>query len=122
MNLFAKAHAVMLGVGSIGTTAPLLLDGFITPDEIAAWRAAGAVGELQSRPIDAAGRQIASALTDRLTALPLASPPGRPTYLVASGRVKVEALRAALKGGFATGLVTDEATATRLLDRRGQTG
>ena len=117
--LVRDADAEVLGVGSIGTTAPLLIDGFVTPDELSELQAAGAVGELRSHPIDAGGRLIDNALTGRLTAMPPCRRPRRPTILVAAGRSKYDALAAALAGRFATGLVVDEPTALRLLEKHG---
>ena len=116
--LFRDADAVILGVGSIGTTAPLLLDGFVTPEEIGELERAGAIGELRSRPFDAAGGLVENAITRRLTAVPLVHHPRCPTVLVASGRPKMDALAAALRGRFANGLVVDEPTASKLLERR----
>ena len=54
-SLFRQADAVVLGVGSIGSTAPLLIDGFVTPEELAELLEAGAVGELRSHPFDHRG-------------------------------------------------------------------
>ncbi len=117
-GLVREADAEVLGVGSIGPTAPLLIDGFVTPEELAELQAAGAVGELRSHPIDATGALIDNAVTARLTAVPPPFRPRRPTVLVAAGRSKADALAAALAGRFATGLVIDEPTALRLLERR----
>ena len=116
--LVREADAEVLGVGSIGASAPLLVDGFVTPEELAQLEAAGAVGELRSHPIDARGCLIDDAVTRRLTAVPPVARPRRPTVLVAAGRSKILALAAALAGGYATGLVIDEPTAVRLLDGR----
>ena len=115
--LFGEADAVLLGVGSIGTTAPLLIDGFMTPEELGALEQAGAIGELRSRPFDAEGRLLSTPITARLTAVPLVTAPRCPTVLVASGRLKVDALAAAFRGKFANGLVIDEPTALKLLER-----
>lgn len=118
LNLFREADAVMLGVGTIGTTAPLLIDGFVTPEELAELEAAGAIGELRSRPIGPDGRLIETPLTARLTAVPLMPDPPCPTILVASGRAKIRAIDAALKGRLANGIIVDEPTAARLLEVR----
>ena len=109
---------MVLGVGSIGSTAPLLIDGFVTPEELAELLEAGAVGELRSHPFDRHGVAIVNSVTARLTAVPLPAKPKRPTVLVAAGRPKAEALQAALLGHYANGLVIDEPTASRLLERR----
>ena len=117
-SLFRQADAVVLGVGSIGSTAPLLIDGFVTPEELAELLDAGAVGELRSHPFDHRGVAIVNSVTARLTAVPLPAGPKRPTVLVGAGRPKAEALEAALLGNYANGLVIDEPTASRLLERR----
>lgn len=115
--LVREADAELMGVGSIGPTAPLLIDGFVTPQELADLEASGAVGELRSYPFDARGCLIDDPVTRRLTAVPPVQKPRRPTILVAAGRDKLDALAAALSGKFATGLVIDEPTALRLLER-----
>lgn len=114
--LFDNADAVMLGVGSIGQAAPILVDGFVQPEEMAALERDGAVGELASRSFDATGQFIDNEVTARLTALPLRRDPRRPVILTAAGPAKVAPLLAAIAGGFATGLITDEWTAAALLD------
>ena len=116
-SLYADADAVLLGVGSIGTTAPLLIDGFMTPEELHALEQAGAIGELRSRPFDQEGALLSTPITARLTAMPLTVSPRCPTVLVASGRHKVDALAAAFRGRYANGLVIDESTALKLLER-----
>ncbi|UDL94106.1 MULTISPECIES: sugar-binding transcriptional regulator [Lichenihabitans] len=118
-DLYENADAVMLGVGSIGGRAPILVDGFVNRDEIDALLDDGAVGELMSRSFDGAGVPIDNAVTARLTALRLIANPQRIVVLVASGADKVRPMMAALEGRYATGLVTDERTATALLAQAG---
>ena len=118
LSLYEAADAIFLGVGSIGTTAPLLLDGLVTPEELSRLQDDGAVGELRSWPYTAEGRPIDNSVTRLLTAFPLTQSPRCPTILVASGRAKMDALLAAMRGRFATGLIVDEPTAIRLLERR----
>ena len=113
--LFEKADALMFGVGRLDSQAPLLIDGFITQDELDDMRRRGAVGELTSRSFDANGAVIDGGITTRLTAMALRRNPSRPTILVASGEDKAEALCAALRGRFANGVVIDEDLAYNLL-------
>jgi DNA-binding transcriptional regulator LsrR (DeoR family) len=115
-SLFETADAVILGVGSIDDEAPIFIDGFVTADELRELRRLGAAGELVSRCFDDDGCVISSAITARLTAMTLSPDPSRPTVLVANGRRKTRALHAALKGGFANGLIIDEDIASALLD------
>lgn len=114
-TLHENADAMMFGVGSVDEDAPLLIDGFITHDEMAALRQRGGIGELTSRSFDAEGAVIEGPITARLTAMDLRRDPTRPTILVASGLRKTEPLRAALRGRFANGIIVDETIATALL-------
>ncbi len=115
-ELYTNADAVMLGVGAIGPKAPLLVDGFVHADEMAALERDGAVGELVSRSFDCRGGPVANDVTARLTAFPLIRDPQRPVVLAAAGPAKVAPIRAAIRGRFATGLITDEWTAAALLE------
>ena len=114
-SLFEEADAIVLGVGSLDGSAPLFIDGFLTPAELGDLQRRGAAGELMSRCFDAGGELIESAISARLTAMELTRCPGRPTTLIASGVRKAPALHAALRGRFANGLIIDEEIATALL-------
>ncbi len=114
--LAREAHAVFVGVGHIGADAPLRLDDFVDDAEMAGLVRAGAVGEIAAWPFDAHGRILDHAYVARLPGLDLRDLKGVPTIGVAAGPHKVEALKAALKGGLLTGLVTDEPTAAALVE------
>ena len=116
-DLFDNADAVMLGVGSIGAKAPLLVDGFVNRAEMDQLQRDGAVGEMISRSFDRNGDPIDNDVTARLTALQLVREPKRPVIVVATGSDKVGALLAAIEGRYLNGLVTDELTAAALLAR-----
>ena len=115
-SLSANADAVLLGVGSVGASAPILVDGFVLPDEMSALERDGAVGEIASRSFDGAGVPIENEVTARLTALPLRSDPVRPVIIVGAGPLKVEPILAAIRGRLCTGLITDEWTAAAMLE------
>ena len=51
----------------------------------------------------------------RVTSAPLPRAAERPVVAVAVGEAKVKAIRAALRGHLVNGLITNEATAERLL-------
>ena len=114
-DLYENADMVLIGVGSVGATAPILVDGFVSAAEMARLERAGAVGEILSRSFDHRGRPVDGEVTARLTALRLVPDPKRPVIIVATGLEKVAPLLAAMEGRYATGLVTDERTATALL-------
>ena len=75
---------------------------------VAQLQARGAVGEMIGHAIAGDGRLIASPIEDRVTSLPLSSPPARPVIGMAGGAKKAEAIRAVLRGGWWSGLITDE--------------
>jgi DNA-binding transcriptional regulator LsrR (DeoR family) len=115
LALCAEADLTLLGIGQIGPRAPLLLDGFLSPEGSRALVAAGAVGEITSWVFDQKGRVIDDAFNSRVASAPLSRAGDRPVVAVAVGEAKVAAIRAALLGRLVNGLVTNEATAERLL-------
>jgi DNA-binding transcriptional regulator LsrR (DeoR family) len=114
-GLAAKASVAFLGVGTIDAKAPLLVDGFITEDELAQLVGAGAIGEVAGSAFDTMGRLVSSALRARLTAIPLELPLVRLTVGIAGGRSKAAAVAAALRGKLLSALITDEAVAKAVL-------
>jgi DNA-binding transcriptional regulator LsrR (DeoR family) len=114
-KLAAQANAAFLGIGTLDAKAPLLVDGFITEDELAQLVNAGAVGEIAGSAFDAEGRLVSSALRARTTAIPLDLPLRRLTVGIAGGRAKAQAVAAALRGRLLSALITDEAVAAAVL-------
>lgn len=115
LSLAAAADVAFVGVGEMDDTAPLFLDGFVSREELAALRDAGAVGEICGWVFDAEGRLVEGERYRRTASAPL-PPRDRATVIaLAKGRKKLPALRAALGGGIVNGLITDEATAEALL-------
>jgi DNA-binding transcriptional regulator LsrR (DeoR family) len=115
LALCAEADLTLVGIGQMGPRAPLLVDGFMTPEEMEALMVAGAAGEITSWVYDAEGRVMDCDFNARVASAPLPRTGERPVVAVAVGEAKVPALRAALAGRLVNGLVTNEATAERLL-------
>ncbi|MGN6319366.1 sugar-binding transcriptional regulator [Trinickia sp.] len=120
-SLTAQADVALTGIGDIGPKCPLHVDGFITAAELADLVKRGAVAEMLGLPIDADGKRVESPTGRRVTSVTLDSPPKRPTIGFAGGKRKHAAVLAVLKGGWLSGLVTDEACARAALeaDERG---
>jgi DNA-binding transcriptional regulator LsrR (DeoR family) len=114
-TLSSQADVAFVGVGTIGPRCPLHEDGFITTAEVEELTGLGAVGELLGSPIDAEGRRVESSTETRVTSIRLDSPPSRLTIGFAGGAQKQQAIIAALKGGWLSGLVTDEQCARAAL-------
>ena len=64
---------------------------------------------------DIDGVMLPSSLAARVTTPPLAHAPQRPVIALSGGSKKADAVRAALRGGWLTGLVTDETCARHAL-------
>lgn len=118
-NVFALARAAdvcFVGVGQMGNDAPLLKDGFVTPEQLQEMQRKGATGEVAGWVFDSAGRYIDVGISDRTGGVRIEPQSAAPVIAIAAGVNKVAAIRAALCGRIINGLVTDETTATALLD------
>jgi DNA-binding transcriptional regulator LsrR (DeoR family) len=115
-ELAAQADVVFVGLGYIGPNCPLHEDGFINLAEVEDLARRGAIAEMLGLPLDRAGRRVDAPLGRRVTSVALPSPPERPTIGFAGGERKREAIIAALKGGWLSGLVTDEHSARAALE------
>lgn len=116
MERLQSCDLTVFGVGAITEAAQLGDVNLADAEIIAAYRAKGAVCILVGRFIGADGREIHGPLSDRQISISLDHLRAAPKrLLVASGSSKTDAVRAALTGGFATHIVLDHDTATRLV-------
>ncbi len=111
----AKADLRLVGIGQMDQRAQVLVDGFISREELLEMMRLGAVGELTGWAFDAEGRIIKGGTNARLTSIPPQVPAEALTIGAAVGAAKVPAIRAALRGHLINGLITDEATASAIL-------
>lgn len=118
LALAAKASVTFVGIGDLGSNAPLYEDGFISKDELKALQKAGAVGEIVGWAFDRHGQLIKGLTNDRVAS---ATIPSRETSLVvalAKGAKKTPGILAAVSRRLVNGLITDELTAEALLKAR----
>jgi DNA-binding transcriptional regulator LsrR (DeoR family) len=115
LDLAAQASITFVGIGHLGSDAPLLVDGFISPSEHADLQRAGAAGEICGWVYDAEGHLIEGLINERVASAPLPARENGPVVALAMGERKAGAIGAALRSGLANGLVTDERTAALLL-------
>jgi DNA-binding transcriptional regulator LsrR (DeoR family) len=110
--------AVLMGVGALPPSRLLRESSIvITKDDIAALQAAGAVGEVCMRFFDAKGKPVSSSFNKRVVGIRAEQIRAvRHRIGVAGGARKFEAIRAVLRGRWVSTLVTDHATAKRLLN------
>lgn len=117
LDLVRASQVALIGVGTTGPNSTLLETGVLSDFEMQALKAKGAVGDILARFFDAEGRPVDAALNGRVVGLELAEVKRIPTtILVAGGESKVAAILGALRGGYVTNLITDEASARRLLE------
>jgi DNA-binding transcriptional regulator LsrR (DeoR family) len=114
-DLAAQADVTFVGVGQLGPEAPLVKDGFVTPEAMALLTGAGAAGEIVGSIYDGEGRYFDDPRLGAFGGVRIEPGRDRPVIGVAAGASKVWAIRAALAGRILNGLVTDESTATALL-------
>lgn len=113
----ATCNKTVLACGTCDADAHVVRSGILTPDEIAAQRAKGAVGVICGRLIDGDGRPVLSAVEDRMIGVSLEQMRGKDmALLVAAGAGRARPARAAMIGGFVTHLATSTRVAEALLD------
>jgi DNA-binding transcriptional regulator LsrR (DeoR family) len=114
----AQADLRLVGIGQMDQRAQVFVDGFVTREELLEMMRLGAVGELTGWAFDAKGRIIKGGTNARLTSIPPQVPAEALTIGAAVGAAKVAAIRAALQGRLINGLITDEATASAILEHQ----
>ena len=114
----ANPDIVILGIGSLEpSVSSLQRAGYIGEAEREAAVAAGAVGHVFARMIDAQGREVGD-YARRVIAVPLDSiRQARLSIGISASTAKVPAILAALRAGFFNTIVLDEASARAVLER-----
>ena len=116
----ARAEAAPLlafSMGGVSESSALCAQGYLTPQDMAALRARGAVGDILGRFVTAEGAIADPALDARTLGLRLDRLPAKPlTIALVAGPEKQAVARAALRAGYVSVLVTDDSTARTLLE------
>lgn len=113
---FSHLTKAYFSVGAMDAETLMVTSGMCSPEQLEAYRARGAKAILGGHFIDAEGRALKGEIEDRLIGISpeqLKRVPMR--MFVSSGVQKHEPIRAVIAGGYATHLVTDEATALHIL-------
>ncbi len=116
LDMARRAALVVFSVGSLSEKATMLQLGYVNSTEKDYLVRKGAVGDIACRWIDANGKPVELPSTIHpigITLNDLRNIPER--LLVAGGVSKKDVILAALRGGYATHLITDEAVAVALL-------
>lgn len=121
-EVMRRAAAVDLAVHGVGRLSPagvIRAHDLLDAAEVASLLAAGAVGTLLGWFIDDRGELVDHPLNERVIALPLDRLKQIPeVVLCGGGEEKIMLLNAALRGGYAHILITDEVAARGLMDQK----
>jgi len=120
IKLFDQLDAVLVGIGAIEPSRPLLNSGNVfSAAERASLAAKGAIGDVCLQYFNAAGQAIATPLADRVIGIKLPQLKRVKHVIgIAGGKRKVEAIRGALNGRWINVLITDRATAKTVLEQK----
>lgn len=114
-SLYERLTLLLVGIGGAVPSRVVLDSGYMDDRDKAELRRRGAVGDICLQYFDARGRPVRTSVTQRILGIGLEQVRGARTLAVAGGRGKFLAVRGALRGGWLDALVTDLATAQRLL-------
>jgi len=117
LRMLDQLDVAFIGIGPADFHGPLHEgDNFFSADQLAQVRAAGAVGQLNQRFVDARGASLPTPLDELVVAITLEQLRSAGSrVVVAGGTTKWAPLHAALRGGWADVLVTDLASARYLI-------
>jgi DNA-binding transcriptional regulator LsrR (DeoR family) len=120
LNLFPKVTLALVGIGATEPSRALASSGNVfSPQEIKQLARKGAVGDICLRFFDAAGHEVVTELSDRVISMELGQLHSVKRVVgVAGGRRKTDAIRGSLAGKLVNVLITDLASAERLLAER----
>lgn len=117
-RLFESIDIAVVGIGSLVPvqSSTLLASGYISREDLAALKAAGAVGDVFSYFINAEGRLVRTDLYDRLITIGIEQLRRVPTSIgIATGIAKAKAVVAAARGKFINTLIIDSALAKAVI-------
>jgi len=117
----AQSDLALVSVGTVDLDSFLYHASYSNDADIKALQELGAVGDVLGHFFDVNGRPVPNAIEERLIGLSLADLSGIPTVIcVAGGLPKVPSILGATRGGYVDVLVTDESTASAMLETKGR--
>jgi len=106
----------LVGIGALNDSATVFHTGVLGPTDMFYLKMNNAVGDVLCPFLDKDGQLIPTPIEERLISTPLEKLKAMSNVIgLAAGAQKIEAIRAALRGGYLDILITDEPTATLLL-------
>jgi DNA-binding transcriptional regulator LsrR (DeoR family) len=116
-KMAALSDFTIVGIGGINADATIIKNGVLTTDDYLILKKKGAVGDILSHFININGNLVDTDLEKRLMSPALADIEKYNNVVgVAGGSHKVKAIYAVLTGKYLDILITDETTATAVLE------
>lgn len=116
VSYWDQCDIAMVGIGGLHLSPALRRSGNYSEDEARRFAELGSVGDICLRHFDDAGRFVTSGYDDRIIGISPADLMRIPRRVgVAGGSEKADAIRALLRSGVLTSLITDSGTARQIL-------
>lgn len=117
LNMTALSQLSVVGIGGMDKEATIVNNGMLSNNDFLLLSMKGAVGDILCHFIDQNGQLVPSEIEGRLISTSLEQLKTlENTIGVAAGESKVKAILAALRGGYLDILITDENTASSILE------
>jgi len=114
----SECDMVLVGLGALDNDSPLIRLGYVSPDQLAELRSAGAAGEILGRFYDLQGNPLVTEFDQRILGIDLGQLCNIETVIaLAHGSNKVGPMLGALRTGCINVLITDRWTAESVLVR-----
>ncbi|WP_041083669.1 sugar-binding transcriptional regulator [Thermotoga profunda] len=114
----SEVDIAFVGMGCVGQESTLLKTRLVSKETMEQLEKLNCVGEVLMRFFDENGKPVRTPLDDRIVSIDWDAIQRIPIFVVmAVGKEKVSPLKAALKGGWVSGLITDVYTAKSLLGK-----
>jgi DNA-binding transcriptional regulator LsrR (DeoR family) len=119
VSAWNRVTTLLVGIGAFPASPLFAASGnALNADEEAQLSKEGAVGEICLRYFDATGKEMKHQIEERVISIDAKTMKKIPRRIaVAGGERKIEAIRAAIEGGWVNVLITDAETARNLLEQ-----
>lgn len=115
----ARSAAIYIaGIGEVDRKSFIASAGMVDDEDIDEVMKSGATGEILGQFFSPEGVHLPNSVSDRALAPRLADLQGHRVVALAGGSSKIRAIRSILASGLLYGLITDEATARRLVSEK----